>query len=92
MLYMLQMTVNIPPGQDEKKFEALKSEEKAYVQRLQREGKWKHIWRVTGRFANVSILDVESHDELHDILTAMPLWSYIDIQVTPLSQHPTSIV
>jgi muconolactone D-isomerase len=92
MLYMLEMTVNIPPGKDEERFEALKAEEKAYVQRLQRDGKWKHIWRVAGRFANVSILDVTSHDELHDIVTKMPLFSYIDIKVTPLSKHPASIV
>ena len=92
MLYMLEMTVKIPPGQDEEMFDALKLAEKAYVQRLQREGKWKHIWRVTGRFANVSILDVENHDELHDIVTKMPLWAYLDIKVTPLSKHPTSIV
>lgn len=34
--------------------------EKAYSQDLQRNGKWPHIWRLVGEYANVSIFDVES--------------------------------
>ena len=63
----------------------------AVAQELQRQGKWRHLWRVTGHYANVSIFDVESHDELHEALTRLPLWPYLKINVTPLSKHPSSI-
>jgi muconolactone delta-isomerase len=33
-----------------------------------RQGKWRHIWRITGQYSNISIFDVESNEELHNIL------------------------
>ena len=36
----------------------LKARERAYSQELQRDGRWPHLWRVAGRYANVSVLDV----------------------------------
>ncbi|WP_112300465.1 muconolactone Delta-isomerase, partial [Leclercia adecarboxylata] len=60
-------------------------------QRLQREGKWPHIWRVVGQYANVSIFDVADNQELHDILTALPLYPWMVINVQPLCAHPSSI-
>ncbi len=44
-----------------------------------------------GQFANLSIFDVDSHEELHDILWNLPLFPYMTIEVTPLSQHPSDI-
>jgi muconolactone delta-isomerase len=36
-------------------------------------------------------LDVESHDELHQILSGLPLFPYMDVQVTPLAKHPSKV-
>ena len=69
MLFKVEMTVNIPASMPKDQADAIKAEEKAYSQRLQREGKWLHIWRVAGLYANVSIFDVADNQELHDILT-----------------------
>jgi muconolactone D-isomerase len=46
---------------------------------------------VAGRYANVSILEVDSTDELHELLSGLPLFPYLDIRVTPLARHPNSI-
>jgi muconolactone D-isomerase len=69
----------------------LKQTEKDLAQRLQREGKWRHLWRIAGQYANVSIFDVDSVDELHALLTALPLFPYMQIDVMPLCRHPSSI-
>ncbi|NUT14294.1 MAG: muconolactone delta-isomerase, partial [Cupriavidus sp.] len=58
MLFMAEMTVRIPASLDPQLVEQLKADEKAMSQRLQREGKWRHLWRVVGQYANVSIFDV----------------------------------
>ena len=58
---------------------------------LQRDGRWGHLWRIVGRYANASIFDVGSHDELHDLLSGLPLFPYMDIVVTPLARHPSAI-
>jgi muconolactone D-isomerase len=92
MLFMVQMIVQIPTTLAPEVAEEIKRKEKEYSQRLQREGKWRHLWRVVGEYANVSILDVASNDELHTLLSGLPLFPYMQIKVTPLANHPSSIV
>jgi muconolactone D-isomerase len=91
MLYMVEMTVELPTDLGTEQTETLIAAERKYAQELQRQGKWRHLWRVTGRYANVSIFDVESQDALHEALTRLPLWPYLKISITPLSKHPSSI-
>jgi muconolactone D-isomerase len=91
MLFKVEMTVNIPPSLPQAQADEIKAKEKAYSQRLQREGKWPHIWRVVGQYANVSIFDVADNQELHALLTALPLYAYMEITVQPLCEHPSSI-
>jgi muconolactone D-isomerase len=91
MLTMVEMDVRIPLDFDKKEADRLKAREKQRFQELQRVGKWRHIWRVVGRYANVSIFDVESNSELHDILTSLPLFPFMDMKVTPLCRHPSSL-
>ena len=91
MLYFVQMDVRVPHDLDHQRFEQLKAAEKARAQELQRAGKWRHLWRVAGRYANVSIFDVTDHDELHDILSTLPLFPFMDITVTALARHLSAI-
>ncbi len=91
MLYCVQMDVRVPRDVDPAVFDRLKAEEKARAEALQREGKWRHLWRVAGRYANISVSDVGSHDELHAILSGLPLFPFMEISVTPLAQHPSAI-
>jgi len=91
MLFMVEMTVNIPHDLAAETVDTIKAKEKAYSQELQRSGKWMHIWRVVGEYKNVSIFNVDSNDELHTLLSGLPLFPYMDISVTPLCQHPSAI-
>jgi muconolactone D-isomerase len=91
MLFMVEMDVIVPHDVDKAAFEALKIAEKAYSQKLQQAGTWKHLWRVAGRYANVSILDVKDAGELHDIMTSLPLFPYMKVKVTALCQHPSAL-
>lgn len=91
MLFHVHMIVDIPDTLPAAEAARIKAEEKQYSQELQRSGKWRHIWRVVGEYANVSIFDVESNDELHDLLSKLPLFPYMTIKVTPLAKHPSAI-
>lgn len=91
MLYLVRMDVNIPTTVSEAEAAAIKDREKAYSQELQRRGEWRHLWRVVGEYANYSVFDVESNDRLHELLSQLPLFPYMRIQVTPLAQHPSAI-
>lgn len=91
MLFHVRMNVNLPASMPAEEAATLKQTEKGLAQRLQREGKWRHLWRIAGQYANVSIFDVDSVDELHALLTALPLFPYMQIEVMPLCRHPSSI-
>lgn len=91
MLFLVHMQVQIPLDADPEKINRLKADEKAFSQNLQREGQWRHLWRVAGQYANYSVFDVESNDALHNMLTALPLYPYMVVTVTPLAQHPSAI-
>jgi muconolactone D-isomerase len=91
MLFMAEMEVRLPADMSPEEVEDLKARERAYSQALQRDGRWPHLWRVAGRYANVSVLDVDSVDELHELLSGLPLFPYLDIRVTPLARHPNDI-
>lgn len=91
MLFQVEMDVNVPRDYDPAKFEALKVAEKARFQELQRAGTWRHIWRVVGQYSNLSIFDVSGNAELHDIMMSLPLYPFMDVRVTALCRHPSSI-
>ncbi|MYN13119.1 muconolactone Delta-isomerase [Pusillimonas sp. TS35] len=91
MLFMVEMTVNLPADMPASQADDIKAREKAYSQDLQRAGKWPHIWRIVGEYKNVSIFDVDSNDELHALLSGLPLFPYMDIKVTALCRHPSAI-
>ncbi|MGI0148453.1 MAG: muconolactone Delta-isomerase [Thermoplasmata archaeon] len=91
MLYLVEMDVAIPHGIDPQALAKIKQDEKEMGVRLQKEGRWRHLWRVAGRYANVSVFDVENHDELHDLLSQLPFFPFLTIRVTPLVKHPSAI-
>ena len=91
MLFHVRMDVRIPHGADPVRIEELKRVEKERSQTLQREGKWRHLWRISGQYSNVSIFDVADTQELHDLLSTLPLFPFMEISVTPLNRHPSSI-
>ena len=90
MLFHARMDVRIPADLDPEVRADIVAREKAYAQELQRSGRWVHLWRVVGEYANVSIFDVDSNDELHELLSNLPLFPYMDISVTPLAAHPSA--
>ncbi|PJN95568.1 muconolactone delta-isomerase [Amaricoccus sp. HAR-UPW-R2A-40] len=91
MLYHVVMDVRIPRDLPPEEVAEIVTREKAYSQDLQRSDKWRHIWRIAGQYANVSILDVRDNAELHEILSGLPLFKFMDIKVTPLLRHPSAI-
>lgn len=91
MLFHVKMDVRIPHDLDPQRVEDLKAREKERAQQLQREGRWRHLWRIAGHYANISVFDVDSAEELHELLSELPLFPYLEIEVTPLVPHPSAV-
>ena len=91
MLFHVEMHVQLPDSLTAERAGELKAVERARSEELQRSGKWRHLWRIAGRYANVSIFDVESPAELHELLSTLPLFPFMHVTVTALCRHPSSI-
>lgn len=91
MLFAVHMTVNLPPDLDPARRASTLAAEKEYSQELQRSGEWLHLWRNAGQYSNLSIFDVIDNDRLNELLWGLPLFPYMDVTVTPLARHPSSI-
>jgi muconolactone D-isomerase len=91
MLFHVKMAVKLPHDMPAERATQLKADEKALAQRLQKEGIWRHLWRIAGQYANYSVFDVESPAHLNDLLNQLPLFPYMEVEVTALCRHPSSI-
>ncbi|WP_373986933.1 muconolactone Delta-isomerase [Duganella sp. BuS-21] len=91
MLFHVRMEVLLPPAMPAAQADELKKNERELAQSLQRGGKWRHLWRIAGQYANFSVFDVESVDELHALLTSLPLFPYMKIDINPMCRHPSSV-
>ena len=91
MLFHVRMDVAVPRDLDPDERATLLATEKERALELQRTGTWLHLWRVVGQYSNISIFDVESVDELHEILWNLPLFPFLTVQITPLTEHPSAL-
>jgi muconolactone D-isomerase len=88
MLFHVNMTVRMPHRMPAETIRQLTDREHERASELQRQGKWRHLWRIVGTWANISVFDVESPGELHDILNSLPLFPFMKVEVTALCRHP----
>ncbi len=91
MLFHVSMDVRIPHGANSQKTKQLGEQEHKRATQLQQQGKWLHLWRVAGKYANISVFDVESPAELHEILSSLPLFPFMELEVVALCRHPGSL-
>lgn len=86
--FLVQVEVALPAGLDDGRRAALMAAEFERGNALAQAGLLRAIWRVPGRLANRAIWSADDATVLHDALTSLPLWPYMDIAVTPLARHP----
>ncbi len=91
LLYCVEIEVRIPDGIDEARLEDLKVREKAASAEYQKSGEWVHLWRIAGKFGNISVFNVADHDRLHAILWSLPLFPFMRTRIVPLAQHPSAL-
>jgi len=91
MLFLVRMDVNIPHDLPAAQADEIKAREKAYAQQLQRDGRWKNLWRVVGDSAVLSGITPPNRQPTLTVLSQLPLFPFMKIHVTPLAKHPSAI-
>ena len=89
---MAEFLVNIkfvwPDSITDEKRKELREKEVAMAGELAKKGHLVRMWRVVGRRENWGLWRAKDATEMHAILSALPIWPYMEIQVMALAQHP----
>ena len=88
MRFHVRITVRLPHDLDAGVRERLLAAELARGRELHAAGTIVDIWRIPGRLANVGIWEAADATELHGLIASLPLFPYLDAEVTALARHP----
>jgi muconolactone D-isomerase len=88
LTFLVNHAVHKPANIDGQVWGAAIAREREVAAERLRNGVITGMWRVPGQSANWGIWSVESAEELHELLTSLPLaqWSTFDIHL--LAHHP----
>ena len=88
MEFLVRIEYEFPPELTSDHIRALSDQEAARANVLASEGTLIRLWRIPGRRANWGLWRAEDATSLHEALTSLPLWNYMDIEVTAMARHP----
>lgn len=86
--FLVSIDITIPTDMAPKERVSLLEAEAIRGRELREAGHIVRIWRRPGADANIGIWTASSATELHDILSSLPLYPWMSIEVRPLAVHP----
>jgi muconolactone D-isomerase len=88
MRFHVRIAVRLPPGLDPGERERLLAAELVRGRELHAAGSIVDIWRVPGGLRNIGIWEAADATELHALIASLPLYPYLEAEVTALARHP----
>ena len=88
MEFLLKIRVTWPPDGDEAEKQRRIVAEGVRARELAAEGIIKRVWRIPGQWANYGIWEAPDATTIHNAVTSLPMWPYLEVEVTPLAAHP----
>jgi muconolactone D-isomerase len=87
MEFLVEIEVSLPQDLPDARRQELSALELERGKQLRAAGTIVRIWRVPGRRANVGIWQAADATELHDAISSLPLFPWMDVEVAPLATH-----
>ena len=91
MEFLVRIETHLPADLPVEERDSLLAAEAVRGRELIADGRLIRIWRTPGRRANVSLYDARDATELHDLLSSLPCWPWMDVRVEPLAAHPLEL-
>ena len=92
MEFLVDFEVTVPIGTAESEIEQRREAGGSAAAKLIDQGHLERLWRMPETSSNDSILGLycaTTTAELNDLLSALPLYEWMDVVVTPLEPHPS---
>jgi muconolactone delta-isomerase len=91
MEFLVQFDLDIPAGVAESAVEERERAEAAAAKTLADEGRLVRLWRTSGansRAVVLALYQAGNRQELDGLLSALPLYEWMQTSITPLLRHP----
>jgi muconolactone D-isomerase len=85
--FLVEIEFELPPTMPEAERTAIVEAEAERGRELRDAGSIVRMWRVPGRRANVGLWEAADATELHELLSSLPLFPWMNIQVRALAEH-----
>lgn len=89
MEFLVRIEVGYPPDRPSEERDRLIAAEMERAEELAANGTIRRLWRLPGRWANVGIWRADDASALHEALSSLPFFPWLDITVTALAAHPS---
>lgn len=90
--FLVNIKIEWPRDLPEETVQRLSVEEREMAAQRAKEGHLVRMWRVPGRRENWGLWRAADATELHDIISALPVWPYMNVTVHPVAKHPVDPV
>lgn len=88
MEFLVRFEITPPESMPAEELTRLKGLERAQAMELREQGILLRLWRVPGRRAVVGLWETPDATVLHDVLSKLPMFPWMDVTVEPLATHP----
>jgi muconolactone D-isomerase len=86
--FLVRFQTSLPESMSDDRRAELKTAERERAMLLRDEGTLKRLWRVPGRRAVVGLWEAQDATALHEALSSLPQFPWMDVDVEPLATHP----
>lgn len=88
MEFLVRLRNRLPADTPAERRDELRRAERARAMTLREEGVLVRLWRIPGRAEAVGLFEVADATALHDALSSLPMFDWMDITVEALATHP----
>jgi len=88
MEFLVRARNRLPPDFPAQQRAEMRAGERAIAARWRTEGMLQRLWRVPGRTDWIGLFSAEEPAVLHEALTTLPMWPWLELTVEPLASHP----
>lgn len=88
MEFLINIKITWPENLPEAEVERVSIAERQMAAELSAQGHLLRMWRVPGRRENWGLWRAENATHMHEIISGLPVWPYMDVTVHALAAHP----